>query len=61
MMGNAQEHTRKCTEQRKERKSKSAHKDRERGKTVNFYRKTKSLHSFSESSRFSSLGLVGFT
>lgn len=34
MMGNAQEHTRKSTEQGKEGKSKSAHKDRERGKTL---------------------------
>lgn len=40
----------------KKRKSKSAHTDRERGETVNFHRETKSLHSFSESSSFSTSG-----
>lgn len=51
----------KRTEQRKERKSKSAHTDRERGETVNFHRETKSLHSFSESSSFSTSGSLRVT
>lgn len=58
MMGNAQEHTRKNTGQRKEKVKKCTQRQRKRKDSVNLYRETKPLPSSSESSRFACLRSV---